>query len=276
MERRTLLVIAVSAALACSGCERSGVAAAATALDTVDLTAMPSGLAALGRLEPRDGVIRIAGPSRPSVVIAKLLVEEGDRVAAGQALAVLDTRDENTAAVGRLEAELSDARTQLARTDELSARHLAPTTQLDRDRLRVAVARADLLRAQAALDRDTVRAPVAGQVIAVHAREGERVGRSGIVELARNDQMYAVAEVYETDVARVRTGQHATISSPALDTPLTGVVERIGMRVGRQTVLDTDPQTPVDSRVVEVRVRLDDSARAASLSNLQVDVRIEP
>ena len=35
------------------------------------------GVAALGRLEPRDGAIRIAGPSGPSVVIEELRVEEG-------------------------------------------------------------------------------------------------------------------------------------------------------------------------------------------------------
>src|SRR5437763_783255 len=50
----------------------------------------PALITALGRLEPKDGIIRVAGPSRPSVVIAKLLVEEGDRVEAGQPIAVLD------------------------------------------------------------------------------------------------------------------------------------------------------------------------------------------
>ena len=46
---------------------------------------------ALGRLEPRDGLVRLAGPSEPSVVIAELLVDEGDRVEAGQVVARLDT-----------------------------------------------------------------------------------------------------------------------------------------------------------------------------------------
>ena len=50
---------------------------------------------ALGRLQPRGGIIRIAGPSRPSVVIANLLVGDGDRVLAGQPIAVLDTLAEN-------------------------------------------------------------------------------------------------------------------------------------------------------------------------------------
>lgn len=51
--------------------------------------ARPTTITALGRLEPKDGILRVAGPSRPSVVIARLLVEKGDRVEAGQAIAVL-------------------------------------------------------------------------------------------------------------------------------------------------------------------------------------------
>jgi HlyD family secretion protein len=48
------------------------------------------------------------------------------------------------------------------------------------------------------------------------------------------------------------------------------------MKIGKQDVLDTDPVARTDARVVEVRVRLDDSAKVASLSRLQVEVAIEP
>jgi HlyD family secretion protein len=125
-------------------------------------------------------------------------------------------------------------------------------------------------------DQDVVRAPVAGQIVRIHARAGERVGSDGFAEIAQNDQMFAVAEVYETDVGRVRRGQRATITSPAIEGPVAGVVDRIGMKIGKQDVLDTDPVARTDARVVEVRVRLDDSAKVASLSRLQVEVAIEP
>jgi len=123
---------------------------------------------------------------------------------------------------------------------------------------------------------DTVRAPIRGQVIEIHARQGERVGPGGIAEIAQTDHMYAVAEVYETDVARVKPGQHATIRSRALDPSLTGTVDRVGMKIGKLDVLDTDPAARTDARVVEVEIKLDDSARAAALSNLQVEVAIAP
>lgn len=244
-----------------------------------EVSAAPGGperVTALGRLRPKGGIVRVAGPSRPSVVIAKLLLDEGDRVEAGQPIAVLDTLPESEARVARARAESANAQTELRRVEELYQQRLAPASLRDTAQLKVDVARAELQAAQAGLDLDTVRAPVAGQVIAIHARRGERVGADGIAELAETDHMYAVAEVYETDIARVRVGQRATMRSPALGTDLAGIVERIGMKVGRLELLDADPSARTDARVVEVDIRLDDSRRAATLSNLQVEVAIEP
>jgi HlyD family secretion protein len=236
----------------------------------------PRMVTALGRLRPKDGIIRIAGPSRPTVVIAKLLVEVGDRVDAGQPIAVLDTQAENEARVARTKAELVNAQTELHRVEELFRQGIAAVSLREGAQLKVDVARAELQAAQSELDRDTVRAPVAGQMLDVHAHRGERVGPDGIAEMGETGRMYAVAEVYETDIGRVKVGQRATMTSPALDAALTGTVERLGMKIGRLDVLDTDPAARTDARIVPVEIRLDDSARSASLSNLQVEVTIHP
>lgn len=236
----------------------------------------PRIVTALGRLRPKDGIIRIAGPSRPSVVIAKLLVDAGDRIDAGQPIAILDTQAENEAHVARMKAELVNAETELHSVDELFRQGITASSLRASAQLKVDVARAELQAAQSALDRDTVRAPVAGQVLEIHAHRGERVGPDGIAEVGDTGRMYAVAEVYETDIGRVKVGQHATIASPALETALTGTVERLGMKIGRLDVLDTDPAARTDARIVPVEIRLDDSARGAALSNLQVEVTIQP
>jgi HlyD family secretion protein len=209
-------------------------------------------------------------------VIAKLLVDEGERVEAGQAIAILDTLAENQARVARMKAELTNALADFGRYEELFHQEIAAVSLREAAQLKVEVAKAELEAAQSALALDTVRAPVRGQIIAIHARQGERVGPEGIAELGQTDQMYAVAEVYETDVGRVKVGQRATMRSPAVEPALTGVVERIGMKVGRLDLIDTDPSARTDARVVDVRIKLDDSARSAHLSNLQVDVAIEP
>jgi HlyD family secretion protein len=256
-----------------SGCQR-GDGTAGAANETTP--APPTRVAALGRLGPKDGIIRLAGPSRGSPVIAKLLIEKGDRVQAGQPLAVLDSITEDEARVARTRAELHNAEADLGRTLELFRSGVEAVTLRDAAQLKVDVARAEQQAAQAALDGDTVRAPIAGQVIAIHARAGERVGPDGIAELAQTDRMYAIAEVYETDIGRVKVGQRATVRSPAFDPPLGGTVERIGLKVGRLDLLDEDPAARTDARIVEVEIRLDDSARSAALSNLQVDVEIEP
>ncbi len=230
---------------------------------------------ALGRLEPKDGVIRVAGPARPSAVVATVFVEEGDRVSEGEALAVLDAHAADAALVARARAELANARTALARVERLFHERVMAEALRDDARRRVAVAEADLALARATLAVDTVRAPAAGRVLLLHARPGERIGSDGLLDLGRTDAMYAVAEVYETDVAAVRPGQRATVRSPALEEPLTGRVERVGLEVRKQAVLADDPSADVDARVVEVHVRLDDSERAAALSNLQVDIVID-
>lgn len=268
----TLLVVA-GALLA--GCEAASLAGAAS--EEPSAPAPPEHVGALGRIEPRDGLIRVAGPSsRPALVVAKLLVEEGDRVEAGQPIAELDTVAEDEARVAKARAELRNAESERARLQPLLAQRIVAEEARDRAQLRVEVARADLAVAEATLAQSTVRAPAAGQVVEVHARRGERVGPGGLVEIARNDTMYAVAEVYETEIGRVKVGQRAIVRSPALPHDLAGVVERVGMKIGKQDLLAADPVARTDARVVEVHVKLEEPAKAAALSNLQVEVTITP
>lgn len=236
----------------------------------------PDRVSALGRLEPKDGVIYLAGPSDPSVVIAKLYVDKGDRVRKGQLLADLDTLPVRAANVRRLEAELANARRDLQRTVELHRDAVVSDSQRDDLQLKVRVAEADLAAARAELDRAHVYSPIGGTVLKVHAREGERVGPDGILELGRTDHMYAIAEVFEEDIDRVRLGQRAVVKGPELERPLKGTVDWINLRVAKQDVLGDDPAARKDARVVEVEVRLDHSREAARLTHAQVEVEIGP
>ena len=240
--------------------------------------AAPEGatITALGRLEPKDGVLRISGPSLPVVVIAELRVEEGDLVEEGQILAVLDSHALRKAKLEQAQAEFDNAERELSRSLKLYAGKAASDVKREDAELRLKVARAQLAAARAELDLSLVRAPIAGQVLAIHARAGERLGSEGIVELGRTGEMYAVAEVYETDISRVREGQRATIASPALPAPLTGQVEKVGLKVGKKDVLDADPVAKTDARVVEVEIRLDPVPDFALLTYLQVTVEISP
>ena len=96
------------------------------------------------------------------------------------------------------------------------------------------------------------------------------------MELGRTDRMYAVAEVYETDITLVQEGQSASVRIPAMDTPLTGTVERVSLKVGRLDAIGTDPIAKTDARVVEVFILLDDGASVSRFTNMQVKVEIQP
>jgi HlyD family secretion protein len=151
-------------------------------------------------------------------------------------------------------------------------------------RLEEAVVRAELRAAEAAVEKartDRVlahfRAPVDGTILRLHARLGQQLGSDGFAEMGDVSTMMVRAEVFEADIAAVALDQPATITSRSLATPLHGTVDRIGVAVGTQSVIREDPAAVLDSRVVEVFVKLDpvSSARVSGLTNLQVRVAIE-
>ena len=138
---------------------------------------------------------------------------------------------------------------------------------------------AALKQAQEDLELTKVKAPTDGQIIQINAYPGEVVPQNeGIVEFAQTEQMLVVAEVYESDISKVKLGQPATITSEAgsFEGKIKGTVSQIGLKIGNQEVLDTDPAADVDSRVVEVKIKLDpaDSERVAHLTNSKAIVNI--
>lgn len=195
--------------------------------------------------------------------------------------------DEQVTENRRVEEQLNSARATLVRLEASRSSNLSNAraqvqsqeASLQRSQAQVEVESAarNLQLAEARLDRTIIRAPQDGEVLRVLARSGEAISESGILELGNTRQMFVVAEVYETDVQRVRVGQRATIVSRngAFDETLTGRVERIGSQIFKNNVLDDDPAANADARIVEVKIRLENSVPVAQLTNLQVDVRID-
>lgn len=293
---------------------------------------------ALGRLEPGRGVVSVGGMQGERV--ARLLVVEGQRVAAGDVLAYLESHDlrlaERSAAAAAVaeagrrlqaeadfaeariheaessiqlyETEIDQARRDLERISELRTAETVSEQRVEEQRLQTRsvelaleraraqrrTAEADLARARSAvglealqqelaaaaarLELTVVRAPIDGRVLEVYTYPGETVGASPILDMGDTDNMYAVAEVYETDVARVKVGDRATIESAALgrgEAGLSGHVEEIGWMIFKNDVLDIDPRADTDTRVVQVRVKLDDPSPALHLTHHEVRVQIQ-
>jgi HlyD family secretion protein len=302
------------------------------------------GVAALGRIQPEDGTtIRIGARSlsgQPSLV-AELRVREGDNVAAGDIIAILNSRPQLEGAwrqsearvkvaetrqsqvkagaksadiaaqegeVARLEFQLATARAEHGRMESLHHEGLVTESAWEQSRLTVdttaqmlaaakarlrslsevrqidvdvaeaerQAAMADAQRARAEAEAATIRAPYNGRVVKIHAWQGEEVRDKGILELAKVDRMYVIAEVAESDIQRVKVGQRARITGESLAGPLLGTVEQLGLKVSRNSLTLKDPVNLTDARIVEVKIRLDDGHRVTSLIDAQVDVLINP
>jgi HlyD family secretion protein len=121
-----------------------------------------------------------------------------------------------------------------------------------------------------------VRAPFAGTVLKINSWPGARVSDKGVMQIGDTEQMDAVAEVYEADIAKVQVGQKAKVRVSSSGKMLSGEVAEIGMMIGRKDVLNNDPVADTDARVIEVRIRLprEDSLQVAGLTNARVEVQI--
>ena len=172
--------------------------------------------------------------------------------------------------VDMLQAQISEAKATLLRIADVRPVDVQ-AAQTDVDSAIAAVKRAETELAQA-----YVRAPIDAQILKIHAHLGEKIGDKGIADLGQTDEMVAVAEVYQTDIAKIQLGQQATITSQAFSGELRGTVAQIGLQVNRQNVFSNQPGENLDRRVIEVKIRLnpEDSKQVKGLTNLQVQTAI--
>ncbi|MBW4670207.1 MAG: ABC exporter membrane fusion protein [Cyanomargarita calcarea GSE-NOS-MK-12-04C] len=174
--------------------------------------------------------------------------------------------------VETIQKQLSEAKAKLKSIEEVRP------TDLQASIANIESAKASVKQAQADLDLSLVRSPINGQIMKIHTWPGEIIGERGIAELGRTNQMYVVAEVYETDIDRLRLGQSAIITSDAFSGKLRGKVADIGLQVGKQNIFNNDPGADTDNRIIDVKIRIDnplDNQRVAGLTDLQVQVLIQ-
>ena len=193
------------------------------------------------------------------------------------AIASLDERKaqlNNT--IQSLSEEINQESENLARLREIRPVDIR-VAEIELERAEIAVA-----QRKADLEDTKVKVPIDGQILRINTRVGEQVNtQKGIVELGQTQEMYAIAEVYETDIGKVHIGQTAFVSSEygGFEGKLTGTVEHLGLQVGTQQMSETteDPTQDVNSRIVEVKIRLDpeDSKKVAHLTNMKVRIEID-
>ena len=256
-----------------------------------------TGVAALGQLNPLGEVRKLAAPNSGkggTPRLSKLLVKEGDSIIENQILAVFDNRP-------KLEADLA---VELANLDILKNEIRIQKREIDRYQMLVdkgAVAFIvfdkmidDLLilelrkvQLQSAinainfdLEQTQLKSPIDGIVLQILVREGEKPNSSGVLNVGANQLMEALIEVYESDIERVEIGQDVDLISEngGFNGSLRGQVSLISPQVRQRRVLSTDPTGDADSRVVEVRVKLDNSSakKVSHLTGMKVIARFQP
>ena len=192
---------------------------------------------ALGRLRPRDGVVAVGLPvGSGDARIEKLLVTQGDVVAKGALLAVLDTRSQYEAALENAETTVATRRAsldkmraqiavgeaetrallesakvsqvaaeaELARARQLRARDVTTEARLEDAQSKADSAKADVARLTATLSRYTTNGD--GRQVDVALAEAELAAAERALEQARKD----------LDRARVYAPRAGTIIELAL------------------------------------------------------------
>ncbi|MGH2927288.1 MAG: efflux RND transporter periplasmic adaptor subunit, partial [Solirubrobacteraceae bacterium] len=156
-------------------------------------------------------------------ILADFAVLPGAAVAAGETLARL-TGPEVKAAMAKAQAAVESATARLASAQktlavlqpQLSA-HLSTQQQVAQAKADVADARGALATAKADLEvanwTATIRAPVAGAVLAVNAAPGERVAAGDtLLTLEPANGLWVTAVLYGADAQSVRTGGRGTFT----------------------------------------------------------------
>ncbi len=201
---------------------------------------------AAGSIEP---VTTVEVKSKASGAIIEVAVETGDVVRTGQRLVRVDPRTPRNAltqAEADLEvaqAQLTNARSQFRRAEELFQTRSVTEEEYDAVRLQVANANASLVRAQRSLEdariafEDTdVRAPINGIIIQRSVEVGTVIssatsnvgGGTTLLQMANLDTVQIRSLVDETDIGKIQPGMDVTITVDAYpNRPFEGQVLKI-------------------------------------------------
>lgn len=221
-------------------------------------------VSANGTLNP---VVLVDVGTQVSGTIRKLNADFNDKVQAGQILAELDPRlfearlNQSRADLGSAQANLRLALRDAERARAMAAKHYLSQADLDKAEDTVAVARAAVIKAQAAVHSDetnlkytVIHSPVSGVVVSRNVDVGQTVAASfqtPILFRVAEDmtRMQIDTHLAEADVGGVKVGQNATFTVDAYpDRRFNGVVRQIRLNPSiQQNVVTYDVVVAVDN-----------------------------
>jgi HlyD family secretion protein len=248
----------------------------------------PYAAIANGRIDVEGGLIQVA--ARRGGVVREVLVQEGDRVVAGQILARQED-EESRLALQSASADVAQAESQQRliqvdirtaqrehdRLQQLVDTNFVAAQRMDQARDAIAQAQARLASQQAAVQtararRDqaaynveltVIRAPQAGRIVRRYANPGagaSTLNVSTMFDLEPDAPRIARAEIVESDIPNITPGQAVEITPEGDPSKVyVGAVLRRAAVFGARKLASDDPSQRSDERVVEVVVTVGDA-----------------
>jgi len=190
------------------------------------------------------------GVSGEGGMVSRVLVEAGQWVGAGQTLAVIERSVQSqqaqqlSASIEVARADASLAQQELVRAQSLVSRGFVSKADVERRiaardaaNARVRVAQAQLGESRARIGRLDIRAPAAGLVLERMIEPGQVVGggSGALFRIAQGGQMEMLAQLPETDLARLSSGVPATVTPVGSTRSFAGSIWQVSPIINPQT-----------------------------------------
>jgi multidrug resistance efflux pump len=126
------------------------------------------------------------------------------------------------------------------------------------------------------LEKTLIKAPISGTVIRKYRQRGEIANQNEpLVAIANLNQLWINAEVDETDIGAIATGDPAEVTVDGFENQIfKGTVKEIALYVGSRRSRPNNPGKIADMKVVQVKISLDE--RTLLRIGMTVNVRIIP
>jgi len=219
--------------------------------------------------------------------LLKLLVHERDHVERGDSIAEIDVAEQRAALneawarVKETDPDIAYLEQERSRSAQLFGQNAVARAAYDKsthDAESATRHRAALLatsaRLKAEVDKATLRAPIAGTVTTRFVEAGAYVSPGApIVTLVDLTRLRVQAEIGEFDAARVALGAKVTLRAEGYAPTWRGSVEEIPDEVVARQMKPLDPSRPVDTRVLLVKIRLDEPVPLRLGQRVEVEIR---
>ena len=144
----------------------------------------------------------------------------------------------------------------------------------------VAAAKASVEQARSQLASAEVRSPLDGQLIRIYSWPGMKQTDEGLAVIGRTDSMQVWAQVFQTDVNRLRIGQLATVKAETggFEGEVQATLKSIIGKVSQRDLFAVAANNDVNARVILVKLDIapEFQQQLSNLSGLNVIVRFKP